>query len=49
MRAALGTAPPLPPRLADLYERPESFTRAPADLAAVEGLVRATVQRNLPA
>ncbi len=49
MRAALRTAPPLPPRLADLYERPERFTRAPADLAAVESLVRATVQRNLPA
>ena len=25
MRAALGTAPALPPRLADLYERPERY------------------------
>ena len=49
MRAALGNAPPLPPRLADLYERPERFIRAPADLSAVEAFVCATVQRNLPA
>ena len=43
---ATGARPPLPPRLADLYERPESYTRAPNDLAAVEAEVRAFVLRN---
>jgi threonine synthase len=43
---ATGIRPPLPPRLADLYERPERFTRAPAELSAIEDLVRATVLRN---
>jgi threonine synthase len=46
MERATGQRPPLPPRLADLYDRPETFTRAPNDLAAVEALVRATVLRN---
>ena len=36
MERATGPRPPLPPRLADLYEREERFTRAPDDLAAVE-------------
>jgi threonine synthase len=44
--AASGIRPPLPQRLADLYERTERYQRAPCDLAAVEALVRATVQRN---
>jgi threonine synthase len=44
--AATGIRPPLPQRLADLYERQERFTRAPNDLAAVEAAVRATVLRN---
>ncbi len=43
---ATGVRPPLPPRLADLYERPEIYTAAPNDLAAVEAEVRATVLRN---
>jgi threonine synthase len=43
---ASGIRPPLPPVLADLYERPERYHCAPRDLAAVEALVRATVQRN---
>ncbi|MGI4976712.1 MAG: threonine synthase [Janthinobacterium lividum] len=43
---AVGRRPPLPPRMADLYEREERFSRAPADLAAVEALVRASVRRN---
>jgi threonine synthase len=46
MEQATGLRPPLPARLSDLYERPESFIRVPADLAAVEGQVRATVLRN---
>ena len=43
---ATGISPPLPPRLADLYDRPERFTRLPADLAAVEAFVRAHARRN---
>jgi threonine synthase len=43
---ATGIRPPLPARLADLYERDEFFTRVPNDLAAIEAGVRATVLRN---
>jgi threonine synthase len=43
---AIGSRPPLPRRLADLYQRPERYTRAPNDLAAIETLVRAIVQRK---
>ncbi len=43
---AIGVRPPLPAHLADLYERTELFTRVPADLAAIEAQVRATVLRN---
>ncbi len=43
---AVGRRPGLPARMADLYEREERFSRAPADLAAIEALVRASVRRN---
>jgi threonine synthase len=43
---AIGIRPPLPRRLADLYERVEKYQRAPNDLAAIEALVRATTLRN---
>lgn len=43
---ASGVRPPLPLRLADLYEREEHFIVAPNDLAAVQAAVRAAVQRN---
>ena len=46
IEAATGQRPPLPPRLADLYERPERFSRAPNDLGAIEAQVRAFTQRN---
>ena len=46
MERATGQRPTLPPGLADLYERPERYTRLPADLAAIEDAVRATVLRN---
>jgi len=46
MEQATGQRPALPPALADLYDRPERYTRLPADLAAVEAAVRATVLRN---
>ena len=37
---ATGVRPPLPPRLADLYEREERVTVLPNDLKAVQGFVR---------
>jgi len=40
VEAATGIRPELPPRMADLYERPERITRAPNDLAALEDLIR---------
>jgi threonine synthase len=43
---AVGLRPPLPPRLADLYDRIERYTVAPNDLAAIEAGVRAVAQRN---
>jgi threonine synthase len=43
---AIGRRPPLPAHLADLYERPEYYTCVPANLAAIEDQVRATVLRN---
>ncbi len=46
VEAATGIRPPLPPVLADLYEREENFTAAPNRLDAVEALVRAAVRRN---
>ncbi len=45
MRAS-GVSPPLPARLADLYQRPERFTVAANDLAAVEADVRTLAARN---
>ncbi len=38
--------PPLPARLADLYEREERFTVLPAALDQVEGFVRSHARRN---
>jgi threonine synthase len=46
IESALGLHPPLPPRLADLFEREEHFTVLPNDLAAVEARVRALAARN---
>jgi len=43
---ATGIAPPLPARLADLYDRPERLTRLPASLDPVEAFVRAHTRRN---
>ena len=43
---ATGIRPALPPRLADLFDRPERFTVLPNDLAAVEAQVRALARRN---
>ena len=46
IHAAVGFRPPLPPHLADLYERPERFSVAPNDLAAIQTELRAFVSRN---
>ncbi len=43
---AVGFRPPLPPRLADLYDREEFCLSAPNDLYHIENLVRAFAQRN---
>ena len=40
VEAATGQRPPLPNRMADLYERPERVTRVGNDLAALETLIR---------
>jgi threonine synthase len=45
---AVGIRPPLPPHLADLYDRPEHFTTAPNDLPQVQALIRAFATRNAP-
>jgi threonine synthase len=46
MQEAIGLRPPLPPHLADLYDRDEKFTVAPNDLSHIQAAVRAFSQRN---
>jgi threonine synthase len=46
IQRAVGVRPPLPPRLADLYEREESYTRAANNLTDIEVLVRRFADRN---
>jgi threonine synthase len=38
---AVGIRPPLPPRMADLYDRPERVHALPNDLSAVENFIAA--------
>jgi threonine synthase len=40
VKAATGIHPALPPRMADLFDRPERMTRVPDDLAALQTLIR---------
>jgi threonine synthase len=40
VEAATGIRPALPPRMADLFDRPERVTRLPNDLSAVQALIR---------
>jgi threonine synthase len=40
VEAATGVHPPLPPRMADLYERDERVTRVANDLAAIQTIIR---------
>lgn len=42
VEAAIGLRPALPPRMADLFERPERVTRVPDDLATIEAVVAGT-------
>ncbi len=46
VEAAVGVRPPLPARLADLFERDEEVEHCPADLDAVEALVRAELSTD---
>lgn len=43
VEAASRVRPPLPPRMADLYERPERMTRVPNDLAALMKHIKETL------
>ena len=40
VEAAMGTRPALPPRMADLFDRPERVTRVKNDLGALQALIR---------
>ena len=40
VEAAMGTRPALPPRMADLFDRPERMTRIGNDLSAIQALIR---------
>ena len=37
---ATGQRPPLPPHMADLYDRPERLTRVTGDLAEIQSIIR---------
>jgi threonine synthase len=39
VETATGLRPALPPRMADLFDRPERVTCAPDDLAALQSLI----------
>ncbi len=43
VKKAIGIEPALPPRLADLYQRPEKYDVLPTDLARVQQYVRERV------
>ena len=45
VEAAMGTRPALPPRMADLFDRPERVTRVANDLAVLQAVVRERIAR----
>lgn len=45
VEAALGMRPALPPRMADLFARPERVTRVANDLGALQALIRERIAR----
>lgn len=44
VEAATGIRPALPPRMADLFDRPERVTEVPNDLGALEALIRKRIR-----
>ena len=49
VEAATGIRPALPPRMADLFQRPERVTRVPNDLAALKTLIRDRISERASA
>ena len=49
VEAATGIRPALPPRMADLLDRPERITRVPNDLAAIEAVIDERVRAEATA
>lgn len=47
VEAATGIRPALPPRMADIFERPERVTRLANDLAAIQEHIRAHIKANI--
>jgi threonine synthase len=45
VEAATGIRPALPPRMADLFDRPERMTRVGNDLIEIETLIREGLPR----
>ena len=43
VEAATGVRPPLPARMADLFERPERLTRVPNDLEALKAQIKGLI------
>ena len=43
VEAATGIRPPLPPRMADLYDRPERLTRVANDLDALKTQIKGLI------
>ena len=44
VEAASGIRPPLPPRMADLYQREERVTRVPNDLGALMDHIKGNIR-----
>jgi len=44
VKAASGVAAPLPPRMADLYDRPERVTRVANDMTAIQALIKERIK-----
>jgi threonine synthase len=44
VQAAMGSRPALPPRMADLFDRPERVTRVKNDLGALQALIRERIK-----
>ena len=49
VEAAMGARPVLPPRMAEMFDRPERVTRLPNDLAALQDFIRAKIPERMPA